>query len=241
MTSPGQLSRAVKRSLRSQRGCLVSVFAFLSLVVLALPVGLVRSWQAWRRGDAWRIDWTSPGDGESEQIHLRIELVADIPIRSTGSFPQQLTETVIRIAEHLRQSDDRYHAVYRIASEPDAILLPVGPSLQKLGERLQLSLGQGELAHRTALWLTLPAHQAIATLVDPETYNPEAEGEPLGLVNRSDARWAMAMTWGRIGPSMVHNVVLWIPETSLPTVETLLGRMVEKPQRQNTGRHRTIA
>lgn len=224
MTGRENLPRAVKQSLKSRHGCFVSVFAFLSLAVLALPVGLVRSWQAWRRGESWRIDWTNHKDDRSDQIGLiRVDLGADIPARSAGDFPNRLTETVIRIAELLRRSDDTYHHIYRIGSEPDAVLLPVGPSLQKLGERLILALGQGELAHRTALWLTLPARQAIATVVDPETYNPEAEGEPLGLVNRSAARWAMATTWGRIGPSMVYRVVLWIPETSLPTVESLLG------------------
>ena len=121
---------------------------------------------------------------------------------------------MIRIAEHLRHSGDHYHHIYRDPAEPDAVLLPLGPQLQELGERLILALRQSDLSNRTAVWLTLPARPAIAELVDPAIYDPDATGEPEALVAEIDARWAMATEWARIGPSTVYHVILWVPRTS---------------------------
>jgi hypothetical protein len=224
VTQPENLPRAVKRSLKTRHGCLSSVFGILSLVVLAVPVGLVRSWQSWRRGAEWRLGWTiRPADATSGR--LRIDLEADIPHQTTGDFPRRLTETVIRIAEHLRQSDDHYHLIYRDTAEPDAILLPIGPMLQGLGERLILALRQRELADRTAVWLTLPPRPAIAELVDPAAYDPDAAGEPDGLVQHTNARWAMATEWARIGPSTIYHLILWVPGDSASAVEAHLARV----------------
>lgn len=221
MTRPENLPHAVERSLRRGNGCLSHVFGLLSLVVLAIPAGLVRTWQARRRGTQWRIGRTSrPVSGR-----LRIDLEADIPFRSAGDFPRRLTETVIRIAEHLRQIDDHYHHIYRDPAEPDAILLPLGPQLQELGERLILALRQSDLANRTAIWLTLPARPAIAELVDPATFDPDGDNEPDGIVEHTNARWAMATEWARIGPSTIYHVTLWVPEDSASTVETLLTKI----------------
>lgn len=224
MTEPENLPRAVKRSLKTRHGCLSNVFGFLSLVVLAIPVGLVRSWQSWRRGVEWRFGWTIRPAAETSG-RLRVDLEADIPFRSAGDFPRRLTETVIRIAEHHRQSDDHYHLIYRDHAEPDAILLPIGPLLQELGERLILVLRQSELANRTAVWLTLPSRPAIAELVDPAAYDPDAVGEPEGLVEQTHARWAMATEWARVGPSTIYQVTLWVPENSASAVESLLARI----------------
>ena len=204
MTRPENLPRAVERSLKTRHGCLSSAFGLLSLVVLAIPVGLVRTWQTWRRGSDWRIDWRArPAADPSGRV--RIDLDADIPYRSTGDFPKRLTDTVIRIAEHLRRPDDHYHHIYRDPAEPDAMLLPLGPRLQELGERLILALRQSGLANRTAVWLTLPARPAIAELVDPANpMTPTATGEPDGLVTHTNARWAMTTEWARIGPSTIY-------------------------------------
>lgn len=223
MTQPENLPRAVKRSLKTRHGCLSYAFGFLTLVVLAVPVALLRSWQAWRRGADWRIGWTCrPVAASSNRV--RIVLEADIPLSNTESFPKRLTDTVIRIGEHLRQPDDHYHHIYRDPAELDAILLPLGPQLQEFGERLILALHHTDLTHRTAVWLTLPARPAIAELVDPGTYDPDAAGEPEGLVKRTNARWAMATEWARVGPSMIYQVTLWVPEDSAPAVEALLAR-----------------
>lgn len=224
MTRPENLPHAVKRSLKTRHGCLSSVFGILSLVVLAVPVGLVRTWQSWRRGAEWRLGWKiRPADATSGP--LRIDLEADIPHQTTGDFPRRLTDTVIRIAELLRQPDDHYHLIYRDPAEPDAILLPIGPMLQGLGERLILALRQHELADRTTVWLTLPPRPAIAELVDPAAYDPDAAGEPEGLVEKTDARWAMATEWARIGPSTIYHLILWVPEDSASAVEAHLARV----------------
>ena len=132
---------------------------------------------------------------------------------------------MIRIAEHHRQSDDHYHLIYRDHAEPDAILLPIGPLLQELGERLIVVLRQSELANRTAVWLTLPSRPAIAELVDPAAYDPDAVGEPEGLVEQTHARWAMATEWARVGPSTIYQVTLWVPEKDTQGVQTILSRL----------------
>ncbi len=224
MTRPENLPRAVERSLKTRHGCLSYAFGLLSLMILAIPVGLVRTWRTWRRGSDWRIDWKTRPVADSSG-RLRIDLDADIPYRSTGDFPKRLTGTVIRIAELLRQSDDHYHHIYRDPAEPDAKLLPLGPRLQELGERLILALRQSGLENRTAVWLTLPARPAIAELVDPATYDPDAEGQPEGLVEDTNARWAMTTEWARIGPSTIYHVVLWVPENSASAVEVLVAKI----------------
>jgi hypothetical protein len=224
LTQPENLPREVKRSLKTRHGCLSYALGFFSLVVLAVPVGLIRSWQAWRRGVDWWIGWTNR-PASAERFTVRIDLEADIPIGSAGDFPKRLTDTVIRVAEHLRQTDDHYHHIYRDLAEPDAVLLPLGPQLQELGERLILALRQTDLAHRTAVWLTLPTRPAIAELVDPAIYDPDSEGQPEGLVEETNARWAMATEWARVGPSMIYQVTLWVPQDSAPTVESLLARI----------------
>jgi len=224
MTRPEDLPRAVQRSLKTRHGCFSYAFALLSLVVLAIPVGLVRSWKAWRRGVDWRIGLTSRPSAEITG-RLRVDLDADIPYRSTGDFPKRLTDTVIRIAEHLRQADDHHHYIYRDLAEPDATLLPLGPQLQELGERLILALQQSDLSNRTAVWLTLPARPAIAELVDPAVYDPDAEGEPEGLVEQTTPRWAMATEWARIDPSTIYHITLWVPENSASAVESILAKI----------------
>lgn len=221
MTRPEDLPRAVEQSLKTRSGCLSNAFGFLSLLVLAIPAGLVRSWQARRRGTEWRTEWTSrPVPGRT-----RIDLEADIPVQSTGDFPRRLTDTVIRIAELFRKPDDHYHHIYRDPAEVDAILLPLGPQLQELGERLILALRQSDLANRTAVWLALPARPAIAELVDPATVDPDGDGEPDGIVGNASPRWAMATEWARIGPSTIYHVILWVPEDSAPAVESVLARI----------------
>ena len=89
--------------------------------------------------------------------------------------------------------------------------MPVGPKLQELGERFALIQSQGAMAGRTAIWLTLPQARALAEVVDPVCYDPEAEGEPEGLLVHPDARWSMATEWARVGPSQVVRLILVVP------------------------------
>jgi hypothetical protein len=221
-----KLKGALEGRRRPQRGCLAAAVGSLALVVLAPFAALARGWQARRRGDAWRIESAAdPAAGTGPARRTRLHLRADIPLRSGAGFRSRLTDAVVRIAEQLRQTDDVYHHVYRIPGEADAVVLPVGPQVQALGDRLVLALGQTELAHRTAVWLTLPAPRPITELVESATYDPEAAGEPEGLVERSNPRWAMATGWAQIGPSTVYRLDLWLPEDSVQAVEKLLDRL----------------
>ena len=154
---------------------------------------------------------------------LREGLVVELP-GGHGIQTQVEVDGQVEIAEHLRIADDHYHHIYRDPAEHDAILLPLGPQLQGLGERLILALRQSDLANRTAVWLTLPAVPAIAALVDPATIDPDGADELDDLVEQTGARWAMATEWARIGPSTIYHVILWVPEKSAPAIDSLLAR-----------------
>jgi hypothetical protein len=205
---------------RRPPGCAGPALAAPLLAVLAPAAAVVRGWQAWRRGSALRVEI---GRGSDPAI----ELTADIPSRSGSVFPRRLTHALVRVAETLRAADDTHHLVYRIPGDDEATLVPVGPRLQELGERLRLVLAQAELERRTALWLTLPAHQAIGEVIDPRRDDPEADGEPGDLVARTGARWAAATAWTRSGPSTVYRVLLWVPEASVDAVEGILRSVGE--------------
>jgi len=132
------------------------------------------------------------------------------------------TDTVVRAAEALRRPDDVYNVLYRLPSDPEPVVLPVGPQLQELGERFSLVLSQGALAGRTVVWLTLGRDSALAGLVDPLKYDPEAEGEPDALLAAPDARWSMATEWARVGPSLVIRLILVVPANAENRVKALL-------------------
>jgi hypothetical protein len=196
------------------------------LVVLGPLVAAIRSWQAWRRGTRWKIDHdTEEASVNDGRTVVRLGLRADVPIRSGGEFPSVLTDAVISVAEALLQPDDTHLLIYRKPAQDEPLLLPLGPRLQDLGERLLLVLGQTELERRTALWLTLDTGQPITDLVDPHAYDPEAEGEPQGLVTRSKPRWALATSWTRLGPSTIYRVLLWVPVEAVRTVRSILDRL----------------
>lgn len=216
-----------RNGLGPRRGCLAAAGGWLALTLLAPAVALVRGWQAWRRGSEWIVRVRArPPDGRGRS---RIEVEADIPLRSGSSFPTRLTDTVVRIAEALRRPDDVYHHLYRRSPDPEAVVQPVGPLVQELGERFSLALGRPELQDRTVVWLTVPAASAIAELVGPEPCEPETAGEPGGLVDRSGARWAMTARWLRVGPSTVYRVVLWVPEERAAAVRSTLERLERGP------------
>jgi hypothetical protein len=76
---------------------------------------------------------------------------------------------------------------------------------------------------RTAVWLTLGRDRALAEVVDPVTYDPEAEGEPEGLQSLPGLRWSMATEWARVGPSLIFRLILIVPADQAPQVKTLLN------------------
>ncbi len=86
----------------------------------------------------------------------RIDTTADVPSAAVEAFRRRLTETVVRVAEALRRPDDVYHLLARDPSAEETDVLPVGPQIQELAERLHLVLGRPPMAGRTAVWMALP-------------------------------------------------------------------------------------
>jgi hypothetical protein len=157
-------------------------------------------------------------------MQRRIDVTWDVPSAAETGFRRRMTDTVIRIAEALRRPDDVYNLIYRLPAEEEALTLPVGPQLQELGERFFLALKQGSLEGRTVVWLTLGRETPLAGVVDSLVCDPEAEGEPNGLLSTPEARWAMACEWVRVGPSLVIRLILVVPAASLnPVLARLAG------------------
>lgn len=218
----------VKGPLRSPgpRGCVGSAAGLVLLAVIAPFALIVQRWRQWRRGNAVRISVT---DTSSQRVtgddRRSFDLALDVPLAREQGFRRRTTDAVIRIAEALRRLDDVYTMVYRLPSDEEAVALPVGPQLQELGERFYLALNQGSLSGRTVVWLTLGRGRALAEVVDPSICDPEAEGEPEGLLSTADARWAMATEWARVGPSMVVRMILLVPAEGAEKVRKLLDSM----------------
>lgn len=194
------------------RGCLGSAAGLAVLTLISPFAVIIQSWRRWRRGGDVRVDfevtsWPGGGDGRSR----RVDATMDVPLQDESSFRRRVTDAVVRIAEALRQPDDVYNLVYRMPLDEEAVVLPVGPQLQELGERFFLTLNQGVVAGRTMVWLTLGPNTALAGVVDPISCDPEAEGQLESLLATPEARWSMASEWARIGPSLVIRLILVVP------------------------------
>jgi hypothetical protein len=206
-------------------GCLRSAIGLAGLVVLAPFAIVVRSLRAWRRGPGLRLECRrgelAVGDGPPL---ARIDTTADVPSAAVEAFRRRLTETVVRVAEALRRPDDVYHLLARDPSAEETDVLPVGPQIQELAERLHLVLGRPPMAGRTAVWMALPRSRRVAEFVDPFDYDPEAAGEPERLLAGSGMRWGMATGFAPGGPSVVFRIVLYVPADAAPTIEGLLEK-----------------
>jgi hypothetical protein len=209
----------------SMAGCLRSAVGLVGLVVLAPVATAVRGLRAWRRGPGLRLacrrgDFAA-GDGPPL---ARIDTTADVPSAAVQAFRRRLTETVVRVAEFLRRPDDVYHLLARDPSAEETDVLPVGPQIQELAERLHLVLGRPPMAGRTAVWMALPRARRVVDFVDPFDYDPEAAGEPERLLAGSGMRWGMATGFAPSGPSVVFRIVLYVPADAAPTIEGLLEK-----------------
>jgi len=206
-------------------GCLRSTTGLLGLVVLAPFALAVRRCRAWRRGPELRLECTRdvfPVEGGPPLA--RIDTSADVPSAAVEALRRRLTETVVRVAERLRRPDDVYHLLYRDPSAGETVVLPVGPQIQELAERLHLVLGLPPMAGRTAVWLALARARRVVDFVDPFSYDPEAAGEPERLLAGSGMRWGMATGFAPRGPSVVFRVVLCVPAEAATTVEAMLEK-----------------
>jgi hypothetical protein len=215
---------APRLPVEERAGCLRSVAGMAGLVVFAPLALAVRRYRAWRRGSRLRVERSRGllpvGGGDSL---ARFDLAADVPTSAAVvAFRRRLTEVMVRVAECLRRPDDVYHLLSRDPVAGETMVLPIGPQVQELAERLHLVLGLGSMAGRTAVWLALERSRRVVDIVDPFSYDPEADGEPERLVARSGMRWGMATSFAPRGPSLLFRVVLFVPADAAPAVEKLL-------------------
>ncbi len=207
-------------------GCVAAAAGAVGLVLLSPLALAVRTVQRWRRGRQVRIRWRSEAFPGSEARPLRrIDVELDLPAESARSFRERLTDTVVRIAERIREADDVYHFVVRQPELAETVVLPIGPQLQELGERFALHLGQQGLAGRTVVWLTLDRRLALSRVLDPVRYDPEAPGEPERLLAGAPVRWAMATSFVATGAAVIHRMLLYLPAAAAADAEGLLERL----------------
>lgn len=219
MTEHGEIDRPTR-----SRGCLATGTGAVVLAVLAPFVVAVRGLKKLRRGSEIRLKTGIESFSNSAGADLRcIDLSFDVPLPAEPGFRRRLTDSVVRVAEGLRNSDDVYHLVYRLPWDEEPVAVPVGPKLQELGERFALVQSQGAMAGRTAVWLTLGRDRALAEVVDPVAYDPEVDGEPRLLLMHPALRWSMATEWARVGPSLIFRLILVAPAKNADQVLDLLN------------------
>jgi hypothetical protein len=208
------------------RGCATACAGVAALVLLAPFAFTIRVWRRWRRGreTSFALD-ASPGDPGAVTAHARFDATLDLPEPVSTEVRRRITATIVRIAQVLRTPDESLCAVYRLRSDPEPYLIAIGPQMQRLGDRFLLTLTQGALAGRTVVWLALDANTALAEVVDPETCDPEDHGELERLLVLDRARWSMATSWARVGPSWVFRVILVVPPGCGGVVRTLLEEL----------------
>ena len=208
------------------RGCLASAAAALVLVFVSPLVLVVRSWRSWRRGHDIRVSIEPlPRPARAESDRRMLDVVCDVPLSVERGFRDRLTDRVVRVAEVLHSPDDAYHLVYRPAGADEAVVLPLGPHVQSLGERFRLVLGQDPLAGRTVVWLVLDRGLPLSSIVDPERCDPESTQERERLVETPEARWSMATSWASVGPSLIVRMILVVPALAKDRIVEILERL----------------
>ena len=208
------------------RGCLAAGFGAVALALLSPFVAAIRGWKAWRRGSEIRSSLEAASIPRDDGTDLkRLDLSVDVPSLAEAEFRRRMTDTVVRVAEALRREDDVYHLVYRLPWDEEPIAVPVGPQVQELGERFSLVQSQAGLVARTTVWLTIGRHHALAELIDPVAFDPESEGEPVGLQCRARVRWSVATAWVRNGASLVFRLIFVLPADKASRVAELIERL----------------
>ena len=206
------------------RGCLGSTAGLVLLALISPFAFVVHRWHQWRRGTEVRVSVTSRAwEVDDGRVLQRVDATIDVPLAVETGYRRRITDAVIRTAEVLRRPDDAYTVVYRMPTDEEAVVLPLGPQLQGLGERFFLTLNQGTLAGKTIVWLAFGRGTSPGVVVDPMTADPGADGEPEGLLGISRARWTMATEWARVGPSLIVRLILVVPPDRADAVRKLLA------------------
>ena len=214
-------------STSASRGCL-GILAGIFTLVLVAPLAIpIRRWRRWRRGNDLRsaIE-VRPFQTAAGDDRRWVDLTLDVPGSVEPGIRRRVTEAVVRVADYLRRPDDVYNVIYNRPGDSEPVVLPVGPQLQGLGERFFLVLSQSAVSARTVVWLTLGRETPLSAVVDPMHCDPEAVGEPEGLLAGADARWTMATEWARVGPSLVIRIIVVVPTEAVDGVETILATIV---------------
>ncbi len=191
------------------------------LALLAPFAVAVRGLARRRRGSATRFRL----ERSRAAGRVRLDLAVDVPVADEPDLRLRATDSLVRLAEALRRSDDVYHLVVRPPDEEEPRLRPIGPLVQELGEQLALQLGRAAMRGRTLLWLTLDRGRTLVAAVDSGTADPDAPGEPDGLVAAAGPRWAAATAMVRRGPSAVLRIAAWVGEDDAAAAEGALRRM----------------
>ncbi len=156
----------------------------------------------------------------------RFDLTLAAPAGHEREVVRSLARTVVLVAESPRRNDDRYHLVARAVAASEATLVPLGSSLQVLGDRAALELARTANGRRTALWLCLPTTRALGEVVDPDSFDPETEAAIDALLAGGAIRWAVAATLARNRRQIAARMILWLdPNPGRAVVEAAAGRL----------------
>jgi len=152
----------------------------------------------------------------------RLDWTVDVPLEEERAARRRVTGAIVRIAESIGSPGDIYHVVSRSPVESETDLRAIGPMLQALGDRLHTFLGREVLQGRTSVWPVLPRGVHLAEYVEAVRYDPDAPGEPGGLLAELPCRWAFAVAWRRERASVIYRVALWVPTEVAATVRAVL-------------------
>ena len=194
-----------------------------ALAVLGPVMALRRWWWRRRRGAAVRSS-VRPGPPARGGALARLDWILDVPGREERAARRRVTAALVGLAAALGRPGDVYHLIHRTPWDDEAEFRAVGPLLQALGDRLHGHLGREPLEGRTALWPVLERGIHLALVADAATVDPDAPGEPDGIVGALPCRWAFAVAWRRERASTVFRVAVWAPPEAMATVRSHLER-----------------
>jgi hypothetical protein len=217
--------REVARILESdggRGGCLSAAGALVTIIILSPLAVAVRFVRRLRRGETTRIR-TERSDFTDRLA--RIDLSVDAVQSRVETTRSSATDVAVRVAESLLRADDVVHMLSRDAAAEETVIVPIGPRVHELGDRFHLALAQGSLAGRTAVWVALPRSRRVVELIDPDSYDPDAEGQLEGLMENSEIRWAVATSFASDDVSTLYRLAFFIPVDSVGTVEAILRRL----------------